>query len=238
VSAPFQVLGCAGLLFEPKLTAATLGKASSRGDGASLDVKVADPRSTHANLKSVVIKLPKPLKPRLAAVQQACLAATFASNPQACPPFSVVGKAEVDTPILSTPLTGPVYLVFHRGDKYPDLVLLLHGSGLELQLKGTVEVSKGVSSTTFSALPDIPMSLFELDLPEGGHSLLGATENLCAKPRTMLDTLLGHNGAGREGSAKVAVEGCPTRAAKASKRRRVKASTARPSARARRRGSR
>jgi hypothetical protein len=238
VSAPFGVLGCAGLLFAPKLTAATLGKASSRGNGASLDVKVTDPAGTHANLKSVVIKLPKPLKPRLSAVQQACLAATFAINPQACPPASVVGKAVVDTPMLSTPLAGPVYLVFHRGSKYPDLVMVLRGSGLELQLKGAVEVTKGISSTTFSPLPDIPMRLFELDLPEGSHSLLGATENLCAKRRTMLDTLAGQNGARSESSVSTAVEGCHARAARVSRRRHVKASTARPSARAKRRGSR
>jgi hypothetical protein len=238
VSAPFGVLGCAGLPFAPKLTAATLGKASSRGNGASLNVKVTDSSSTHANLKSVIIKLPKALKPRLSAVQQACLAATFAINPQACPPASVVGRAAVNTPMLSAPLTGPVYLVFHRGEKFPELVLVLRGSGLDLQLKGAVEVNKGVSSTTFNSLPDIPMSLFELDLAEGSHSLLGATENLCAKRRIMLDTLAGQNGARSESSATTAVEGCHARTARVSKHRRVKASAARPSARAKRRGSR
>jgi hypothetical protein len=238
VSAPFGVLGCAGLLFAPKLTAATLGKASSRGNGASLDVKVSDPPGIHANLKSVIVKLPRALKPRLSAVQHACLAATFAISPQACPPASLVGSAAVDTPMLSSPLAGPVYLVFHRGSKYPDLVMVLSGSGLDLQLKGTVEVTKGISSTTFSPLPDIPMSLFELDLPEGSHSLLGATENLCAKHQTMLDALVGQNGARSENSVRTAVEGCHAGAAKVSKRRPVKASKARPSARVKRRGRR
>jgi hypothetical protein len=238
VSAPFQVVGCSGLPFAPKVAATTLGKASSRGNGASLDVKVTNSSGTHANVKSVVIKLPRPLKPRLAAVQQACLAATFAINPQACPPASAVGEAAVDTPMLSTPLTGPVYLVFHRGTKYPGLVMILRGSGLELQVKGSVEISKGVSSTTFSSLPDIPMSLFELDLPEGGHSLLGTTESHCAKRRTMFDTLRGQNGAQSEGSVGVSVEGCPVHAAKASKRRKGTASRARSSARVKERSSR
>jgi hypothetical protein len=245
VSAPFQAFGCSGLPFAPTLAAATLGKASSRGNGASFNVKVTDSPGARAHLKSVVIKLPKPLKPRLSAVQQACLASTFTVNPQACPALSVVGNAAVDTPVLSTPLTGPAYMVFYRGSKYPDLVTVLHGSGLELQLKGAVEVNKGISTTTFNALPDIPMSLFELDLPEGSHSLLGATENLCAKSRTMGDALAGQNGAGSESSVKVAVEGCPSHAAKASKRRanaskrrKTKAAAARRLARAGRRGSR
>jgi hypothetical protein len=238
VSAPFGVSGCAGLLFAPKLAAATLANAGSRGKGASLNVKITDSASVHANLKSLSIKLPKALKPRMIAIQQACLQATFASNPQACPPASVVGNAAVDTPLLSAPLTGPVYLVFHRGTKYPDLVLLLHGDGLDLQLKGTVEITKGISTTTFSPLPDIAMSLFELNLPEGSHSLLGATESLCAKQRTMLDALDGQNGAKREGTVKTVVEGCSAGkgkaakrgGAKAARRRRAKAAAGRPAA--------
>ena len=245
VSAPFGVSGCAGLLFAPKLAAATLANGSSRAKGASLNVKITNSASVHANLESLSIKLPKALKPRMIAIQQACLQATFASNPQACPPDSVVGNAAVDTPLLSAPLTGPVYLVFHRGAKYPDLVLVLAGDGVGLQLKGTVEINKGISTTAFSLLPDIAMSLFELNLPEGSHSLLGATESLCAKQRTMLDALDGQNGAKREGTVKTAVEGCSSkgkaarrRGAKAAKRRRAKASVGRPAARDEKRSSR
>ncbi len=231
VSAPFRALGCSGLSFAPKLAATTPGKASNRGDGAGFDMKVTAPAGVHANLKSVVIKLPKALKARLSAVQQACLAATFAANPQACPAASLVGKAAVDTPMLGTPLTGPVYLVFYRHSKYPDLVMVLQGSGLSLQLKGTVEVNNGINITTFDSLPDIPMSLFELDLPEGRHSLLGATENLCAKHRSMFETVVGQNGARNESSVGVAVEGCQARAAKASAHRRGKTAEARKAAR-------
>jgi hypothetical protein len=223
VSAPFGVSGCAGLLFAPKLAAATLANGSSRGKGASLNVKITDAASVHANLKSLSIKLPKALKPRMIAIQQACLQATFASNPHGCPAASVVGNAVVDTPTLSAPLTGPVYLVFHRGAKYPDLVLVLQGDGVGLQLRGTVEINKGISTTTFSPLPDIAISLFELNLPEGSHSLLGATEGLCAKQRTMLDALDGQNGAKREGTVNTVVEGCSSRKGKAARRRGAKA---------------
>ena len=137
-----------------------------------LDPKVTDAPRAQANLESVTINLPKPLKPRLSAIQQACVAATFAANPGACPPASVMGKAVVDTPMLGTPMTGPAYLVYHRGIKYPEVMLVLQGGGLSLQLAGSVNIDKGISSTTFSQLPDIPMSLFELDLPEGRNSCL------------------------------------------------------------------
>jgi hypothetical protein len=240
LSAPFRVVGCAGLPFSPKVKAATLGKASRRGNGGSLNVKVTDTVGIHANLRSVTVKLPKALKPRLSAIQQACLATTFATNVAACPAASVVGRAAVDTPMLGVPLVGPVYLVFRRGSaKFPDLMLVLRGGGLELQLKGAIEISKGVSSTTFGPLPDIPLSLFELDLPEGSHSLLGATANLCAKAQNMSNALVGQNGTRSEGSARTAVEGCHARAARVGgHRKRVNASRARSIAHVRKRGRR
>ena len=231
-SSPFQVSGCQGMPFAPKLEAATLGKASSRGNGASLDVKVTNAAGDHANLATVSVELPKSLKPRLSAVQQGCLAATFAENPGACPPASVVGSAVVDTPVLSVPLTGPVYQVFYRGIKYPDLVLILQGGGIEVRLTGLLNVNQGIGSATFKLLPDVPMSLFELDLPEGSHSILGATGNLCAKRQVVRYTLVGQNGTQNQGGAKVAVAGCRARVARASRRGRpAKASRARSSAR-------
>lgn len=232
VSAPFGVVGCSGLPFAPKLAVTTLAKASSRGDGASFDAKVTNAPGTHANLRSVIINLPKPLKPRLTAIQQACVAATFAANPGACPPASVIGKAVVDTSILGTPMTGPAYLVFHRGIKYPDVVLVLQGSGLSLQLSGSVNIDKGISSTAFSQLPDIPMSLFELDLPEGRNSLLGTSESLCAKPRHAHYTMAGHDGSQSQGADKVTVEGCSGRTAVVGRRHRGGAFVAQLSARA------
>lgn len=235
LSAPFRVVGCAGLPFAPSVKTATLAKASRRGNGGSLNVKVADTAGIHANLRSVTVKLPKSLKPRLSAIQQACLAATFATDPGACPAASVVGRAQVNAPMLGVPLIGPAYLVFRRGSaKFPDLMLVLRGGGLELQLKGTIEVNKGISSTTFGPLPDIPLSLFELDLPKGSHSLLGATENLCARPQSMQDALVGQNGAHSENNAKAAVEGCRARAARIGGHRRAKRSKARSTARLRR----
>ncbi len=230
-SSPFQVSGCRGLPFAPKLAAATPAGASSRGDGAGFDVKVTGASSGHANLGSVIITLPKPLKPRLTAIRQACVAATFANNPGACPPDSVVGSAAIDTPMLSLPLTGPVYLVYYRGVKYPELVMVLQGSGVEVRLTGLLSIAKGILTTKFRTLPDVPMSLFEMDLPAGAHSAFGATENLCAKPQTMPYTTIGQNGTRLVGAARVAVAGCRGRTARIGKRGPAKAAAARSSAR-------
>jgi hypothetical protein len=232
-SSPFQVSGCQGLPFAPKLAVATLAKASSRGNGASLNVRVTNAAGTHENLASVAVELPKPLKARLTTVQQACVGATFAVDPGACPQASVVGRAVVDTPVVGTSLSGPVYLVFHRGVKYPELVTILQGSGVQIQLTGSLNVSRGTSSTVFTGLPDISMSLFELDLPEGPHSVLGATENLCAKRQSMTYTMVGQNGVRSRAEAMLGVEGCHRHAARSGGRGRAKTSLVEPSVRVR-----
>ena len=214
VTTPFRVAGCSKLSFAPKLVATTLAGASSRGNGATLRVKITNAPGVRANLASVSIELPKPLKPRLGAVQQACVGAVFAVNRRVCPPASVVGRAVVDTPILNTPLAGPMYLVFYHGTKYPKLVTDLQGGGLEAQMTGLLNINRGQSSTTFRALPDVPMSLFELDLPDGRHSLLGATEHLCDRRQSVRYTMVGQNGARRRGDVGMVVEGCHLHPAK------------------------
>ncbi len=211
-SSPFQVSGCGSLPFAPKLEAAVPARASSRGNGAGLDVKVMAAAGGHANIGSVSLSLPKPLKARLTAVQQACVGATFAKTPAACPPHSVVGSAVVDTPVLNVPLVGPVYLVFYRGVKYPKLEMVLQGGGVEVRLAATLNVSEGISHTTLVQLPDVPMNTFEMRLPEGGNSALGATEGLCGKRRVMPFTAVGQNGARTRGAVRVAVGGCHARA--------------------------
>jgi len=207
-SAPFRVVGCAALPFTPKLKATTHAQASRRGDGAGLDVKVISAMGPQANLKSVAIALPKVLKARLGAVQGACPAATYEANPGACPMASVVGTATVDTPMLNVPMRGPIYLVYHRGVRYPSVEMVLQGAGLELEVIGSANIDKGIADTNFDLLPDAPLRLFELNLPRGSHSMLGATKGVCAKPLRIGYVMSGQNGASTRGRTTVAVAGC------------------------------
>jgi hypothetical protein len=58
LSTPFQATACSALAFAPKLTASTNAK-TSRANGAILVVKVAYPTGPQANIKSVLVTLPK-----------------------------------------------------------------------------------------------------------------------------------------------------------------------------------
>jgi hypothetical protein len=210
VTDPFQTVGCSGLRFAPKLTVSSEAKASRRGAGASLEVKLANPGSGQANIRSMVVELPSRLRPRLSTVQQACLASTFAQDPSRCPVASVVGTVTIGTPILSSPLTGMVYLIFRGGNAYPELAMVPHGQGVTVRLTGELRISpSNVISAAFRALPDVPINSFDLRLPRGPHSMLGATEGLCSKKLGVPATLTGQNGAQFKSTPMIAVSGCP-----------------------------
>jgi hypothetical protein len=183
VSSPFAVGGCRGLAFKPKFSVSTSGR-TSRANGASLDAKLSFPATkpgSEANITRVKVDLPKQLPSRLSTLQQACLAATFNTNPAACPKGSIVGIARASTPLLPVGLAGPVYFVSHGGEEFPSLIVVLQGDGVRVDLTGSTFISKvGITSSTFKTVPDVPVNTFELYLPEGKFSALAANGNLCS----------------------------------------------------------
>ncbi len=214
VSSHFQAANCAALAFKPKFTVSTQA-GTSKKNGASLDVKVGYPTGAEANIHSVAVTLPKQLPSRLSTIQQACPEATFNANPASCPAGSNIGAVTALTPVLAGPLTGPAYLVSHGGAAFPDLVVILQGEGVTLDLVGSIDIKHGITSSTFASVPDAPISSFELKLPEGPHSGLTAVlpakakGSLCGTSLVMPTTLTGQNGAVVKQNTKIAVTGCP-----------------------------
>ncbi len=210
---PFAIAGCAGLRFAPKLNASTKANASERGQGASLNIQIANPAGPSAAIRSAIVELPAALRPRLSAIQGACLSHGGPLRPSACPASSVIGTATVTTPMLPSPLTGPLYLVAHGGRTLPSLVALLAGYGLSAELTGAFAVSRtGSISAAFRSLPDVPVDALQIDLSPGPSSLLGAIASPCARALRLPYQLTAHNGAQIDATARIAVNGCPRRA--------------------------
>jgi hypothetical protein len=206
ISSPFEAANCANLPFKPLFTVSTQGK-TSKANGASLDVKVAQ-KAGEANIHKVDVQLPLALPSRLTTLQKACIQAQFEANPAGCPEGSFVGVATAHTPVLAVPLTGPAILVSHGGAAFPDLVIVLQGEGIRIDLVGNTNIKKGITFSRFETVPDAPISSFELKLPEGPHSALGANGNLCTSKLVMPTAFTGQNGAQVTQSTNIAVTGC------------------------------
>jgi hypothetical protein len=217
VSTPFQGANCANLAFKPGFKVSTSGK-TSRANGASLSVKLTYPNvgghsilaSGQANIAKVKVELPKALPSRLKTLQKACLARVFAANPAACPAESIVGHAKAVTPILPVPLEGPAYFVSNGGEAFPNLVVVLQGYGITVDLVGStfIDEKTGITSSTFKTVPDVPVGSFELALSEGPYSALAANGNLCTKKLTMPTEFIAQNGAAIYQDTPIGVTGC------------------------------
>lgn len=213
VSLPFQALDCTKLAFTPKLTGITPAK-TSLARGTSLHVKLRF-GTGDANVGKLKIALPSQLPTRLTTLQKACRAAAFDANPASCPPGSVVGIGYAQTVVLKSTMVGPAYLVSHGGAAFPDLEVVLQGEGVTLLLDGHTNISKGISSANFSALPDTPVKVFDLVLPEGPDSLLAANlppsarRSMCAQRLTAPVQITSQSGRVINQRIKIAAAGCP-----------------------------
>jgi hypothetical protein len=217
ISSHFGIGSCQTLKFKPKFSASASGKNSKAG-GASLDVKVAypsEPQGSEANIAKVKVDLPKQLPSRLTTLQKACTAAQFDANPAGCPAAAVVGHAIVHTSVLPVPLEGPAYFVSNGGEAFPNLIMVLQGYGVTVDLIGDTFINKqGITSSTFKTVPDVPFNTFELMLPQGPTSALAtdvpakAQYSLCGQKLTMPTELVAQNGAVIDQATPIAINGC------------------------------
>ncbi len=219
-SVPFTASSCASLGFAPGFTATTEAKWTKDG-GTGFFVKVTQ-KPGEASIRKVELELPEVLPSRLPTLQQACTEQQFAKNPAGCPEASFVGTATAHTPVLSAPLTGPAILVSHGGAAFPDLVFLLQGEGVHVELVGNTDIKKEtrngvvreITYSKFEAVPDAPISSFETSLPSGPHSILTGYGNLCEESLAAPTTIVAQNGARMVQDTQITPVGCSAGAPK------------------------
>jgi hypothetical protein len=188
---PFQAFDCGSLDFRPKIALKTTG-GSRRGRHPSLRVTVK-PRPGDANIGSAQVTLPPSLFLDQSQIETICTGVQFAAHN--CPPRSVYGHVRAVTPLLGVPLEGPVYL---RSSHHtlPDLVFVLKGQGIEIDLAGRIDSVNGGIRGSFETIPDAPISAFKLTMDGGKHGILINAANLCAKPQAATARLIGQNNHG------------------------------------------
>jgi hypothetical protein len=211
VRSRFQVGGCSSLKFTPKLDMKLLGKATRSGEHPTLVSTLTQPFSSpfhQANISSARVTLPLSLALDPNNSQHVCgyaVAKAVHGGKVGCPKSTIVGIAAARTPLLSKPLTGPVYLVQgirfshgHRIRTLPTLLVPLRGQiALDLRAKTSVNTKEQLV-TTFPTIPDAAVSKFVLTITGGPKGLLvitGRGLNICPKPQIAGAVFNAHSGA-------------------------------------------
>jgi hypothetical protein len=187
VSTPAQGEGCKALAFKPGLKLRLFGQ-THRAQHPKLKATLT-PKEGQANVEVASVALPHSIFLDQASLGTVCTRPQFAA--EACPAKSVYGHAIAYSPLLSQPLEGPVVLR-SSNNTLPDMVADLKGQ-VDVVLDGKIDSFKGGIRTTFTGIPDLPVSKFVLVLPGGKHGLLQNSTNLCAKPVKGVLRLVGHN---------------------------------------------
>jgi hypothetical protein len=78
-------------------------------------------------------------------------------------------------------------------------------------LEGNTDIKKGITTSNFASIPDVPVKSFALTLPMGPHSALGAFGSLCSHTLVMPTTTTAQSGAQVKQNTKISVAGCPVK---------------------------
>jgi hypothetical protein len=183
---PVGVEGCGQLQFNPTVTVQATSHAAESPTGLDVHLHIPQGEGVNgratANLKKVVVKLPQGMtvNPPAAEGLGACSPAQIGignSSPQNCPNSARVGSAEVQTPLLKSPLKGSVYLAEQRNNPFGTLLalyLVVEGEGIVIKLPGRVDANSadGQLTATFDNNPELPFSDLEVDFNSGSRATM------------------------------------------------------------------
>jgi hypothetical protein len=204
----FTPTACDALPFAPKLSARIGDKDHTAARSIPPLTTIIEQAPGEAATKSAKVTLLAPLAPNVGALANVCPVADFDADK--CPAKSVVGQAEAVTPLLATPLSGPVRIVEVPGN-LPKLVLYLNGA-INLRLVGNIQLGAEGTETTFSGIPDVPLSRFKLDFTAGPDGLVGTNEDLCKKTPSIRGEFTAHSGKKTVVTSAATVQGCGSNA--------------------------
>jgi hypothetical protein len=207
----FTPTACGQERFAPKLSAVMGGPgATAKNSHVPFTATITQTPGEAAQL-SAAVTLPNSVSSAVSAISTLCTSGQLAAS--ACPDAARLGTATIASPLLPTPVQGPVFAILRPG-QLPGIGVEF-GGVLPFVLSGSTGLSSGRLQNVFGGLPDVPLTRFSLAINGGPHGLLEATRNLCSGPASTVDAALtGQNGAAVNVSAPVTVQGCGTARAK------------------------
>lgn len=192
VPSTFQVSGCERLAFEPTLAFRLSGQ---MGDlqKPTLDVNVSLPPGG-SNIRSTAVTMPDGLAADLKQVPRACKQPDWDAG--TCPATAVIGTVEGRLAITDEVLAGSLYMVKIDGRTLPSIGIRFTGRFASKILGGiAIDQASGRLVTTFTDLPDVPITGLALHIDGGPSAPLYSTAALCAQTPTVVGRFTGQSGA-------------------------------------------
>ena len=205
----YQVADCAALRFTPRMRLQLTGRRQlRRGRHPGLVARLTQ-GAGQAHLRAVGVTLPQGVSLDIDTLPDPCTREQL--DALSCPSGSQVGTARAVTPLLSAPLSGPVYLVAAGpGASLPGLATILRGQ-ITIVIEGVTSFTRRGLTSRFGLIPDVPLSEFTLRLRGGSNGILAPTRaNLCNGSLRGRLNIRGQNGATRSSRPKFKAP-CPRR---------------------------
>ena len=216
----FTPTDCGALAFQPHIAGSVGARGMTARQAKPPVTTVISQGAEQAGQSSATVTLPPVVAPDLATLGRAC--PPDAAAARACPGSSKVGAVTAGTPLLAAPLTGDVFLVSRGPGALPGLTIQL-ADPIPLRLDGTVALTPQGLRTTFTGLPDVPLSSFRLDLAGGPSGAFQLGADLCGAPPPAIAASFGaHSGAQFSETAPMTVVGCTPPPKVAAKIRRLR----------------
>ncbi len=183
--------GCGRLGFAPRIDVQPRVREADQPTDLLVDVGVPqkeDPNGlATANLKNAVIDLPAGLSinPAVADGLVGCTPAQIGLGTTAlpnCPDASTIGAFELDTPLLTHPLSGSIYLAQPRANPFGErmaIYAVAEEDGIVARLPGRIVADETTGQLSISLdVPELPFSNLRLQLFGGPRAVL-ATPARC-----------------------------------------------------------
>jgi hypothetical protein len=183
----FQAANCSSLGFKPRLGLRLKGS-TKRGGHPGLTATYR-PRPGDANAAGLVVRLPRSAFLDQAHIRTICTRVQFAAD--SCPKGARYGYIKAWTPLLETPLEGPVWLR-SSNHKLPDLVFDLHGL-VDVEVATRIDSIRGGIRATVAQIPDAPISKVVLKMQGGKKGLIVNSRNLCGSTNRANASFEGQN---------------------------------------------
>lgn len=192
VTSAFQVTGCERLSFQPNIAFKLSGQMGNN-QKPGLDVTVTLPGGG-SNIRNTAVTMPDGLAADLKQVPRACKQPDWDAG--TCPDTARIGTVEGRLSITDEVLSGTLSMVKIDGRTLPSIGIQFQGRFASKILGGiAVDQATGQLVTSFTDLPDVPLTQLALRIDGGPSAPLFSTTALCEKTPTMVGRFTGQSGA-------------------------------------------